>query len=766
MKTNNSKMKIRVLTLAVEAALFGMCAMPAHAEDDEAAALKTPTNFVEIGASNTSKSSAKFGEYTGLNKSGVDAVGNFSVRGGNAYGDGGGATRWSITGNDIGLTSRSLGAEVSNQGQWSLSIGYDELRHNITDSYQTPYQGSSGGNNFVLPAGFGTTSNTVTSLSAGQQAAFHTLDIGTSRKNGSFTAGYIFNRQWDVKLEYNHLDQSGSKLLGFGSMSNGGATGEAVSILPNPTNYTTDTVNLALNWTGDKGHLTGAYFGSFFREGYDRVTFQTFAGANNIQTMSTAPSNNFHQLNLTGGYAFSPKTKLTGGFSYGRNTQNDNFVVDPFMLVSAAPRSSLDGLVLTTHADVKVSDRSIKDLTLSAGIKYDERNNKTPAALYNFYAIDGAHPAKYSNTPLSNRKTQLELAGDYRLNKNQQIRLAYNFEDVKRWCDQYAGNASSGTLYGANGNCVVATGSQDNKLGATYKLKASEDVDLNVGYSYSKRKTDSDANAIAAFIGTNGGVAGQNAGDFRGFYPYFDASRNEQKLKAGANWQANENLSLGLNGQYTDDKYFDATYGVHKGNSWSLNLDATYAYSDNGSLSAYVSQEQRQRDMTNLQSIAAVTASATRVSSSGQTYPTWSNTLKDDDTTFGLGAKQKGFMGGKLELAGDFTYSLSKSTYSTLLDYSGLTSGSLPCNAPTVGECGSVPDIKNRITQLKLTGTYQVDKSSKVAVRYIYQQLKSTDYFYNGSQYGYTPTLLLPTNQQPGSYTVNVVAVSYIYSFK
>lgn len=784
MKMHNSKMRVSVLAFAVEGALIAMCTMPAHADDEEAAALKTPTNSVEIGVLNTSRSAAKFGQYTGLNKSGVDLEGNFSVRGGDAYGDGNGTTRWGVTGTDLGLTSRSLDAAMSNQGQWSLGIGYDELRHNLTDTYQTPYQGSMGGNSFVLPSGFGTTSNTVTSLSAGQQASFQTVDIGTTRKNTSLTAGYNLNSQWDIKFDYNHLDQSGAKLMGFGSMANGTTTGEAVSILPNPTNYKTDTLNLALNWASDKEHWTLSYFGSFFREGYDRVTFQTFAGANSIQTMSTPPSNDFHQLNLTGGYAFSAKMKLTGGLSYGRNTQSDAFVVDSFMMVTPAPQSSLDGLVVTSHADLKLTDQTIKDLALTAGIKYDKRDNRTASNLYKFNALDGSasHVANFPNTPYSNSKTQLELAGDYRLDKGQHVRLAYNRENVSRWCDQYAVGGSGAYVSGQNynnypagTNCVVATASKDDKLSATYKLKANDDVNMNVGYAYSKRITDSDPNAITARIGTNGNIDptaaastlvwGQNAGDFRGFYPFFDASRKEQMLKAGVNWQADDKLSLGLNGRYTDDNY-DSTYGVQNGNTWSLNLDAAYSYSENGSVSAYLTQEHRQRDLTDKQNAAAVTATATRLSVPANS--TWTDKLNDEDITIGLGVKQGGLVGGKLELAGDLTYSLGKTVYSTQLNYAGLTSGTpqLDCSAPSLLSCGQLPDIKNTMTQFKLTGTYQVDKSAKVALGYIFQQLKSNDYYYNGLQYGYTPNALMPTNQQSGSYSVNVLTATYIYSFK
>src|ERR1700739_3972053 len=82
MKTRDAKMKVSALTLAVQGVLVAMYAMPAHADDERAAALKVPTNSVEFGAIGVSRDSAKFGEYTGLNKSGGYFLGEFSVRDG------------------------------------------------------------------------------------------------------------------------------------------------------------------------------------------------------------------------------------------------------------------------------------------------------------------------------------------------------------------------------------------------------------------------------------------------------------------------------------------------------------------------------------------------------------------------------------------------------------------------------------------------------------------------------------------------------------
>lgn len=802
MRIRNDKMKAGALAAAVQGALLAMVAVPVHAEDQEVLALKMPTNFVEVGAMGASKDSAKFGEYTGTNKSGGDVVANFGVRGGDAYGDSNGTGRWAITGSDLGLTSRALSATIADQGRWNLGVGYDELRHNITDSYQTPYQGSMGGNSFVLPATFGailypTGALGTRTLTPDQVAAFHTVEVGTTRKNTSLSGGYNLNPEWKISFDYNHLDQSGAKLMAFSSdVFNAGilttGSAEKPAILPNPTNYTTDAINLALDWVGDKGHFTGAYHGSIFRDRYDRVTWTTFAVANSPDSMTTPPDNSLHQLNLSGGYALSPSTKLAGGLSYGRNTQNASFVVpDAGLMLAPLPAASLDGLVVTSHADLKLSSQTTKDLVLVAALKYDKRDNRSTSNFYDFNSLAGTAntAAHYPNTPFSNKKAQLELSGDYRLSKEQRLRLAYNHEDVRRWCNQYATSILYNYLPGTN--CVVATSSKDDKLSLGYKVKAASGVDLNAGYAYSDRKTDSDPLARVAFISANGGAVptpfanpivanplatnGLNGGDFVGFKPYFDASRRQQMAKAGANWQASEQFSLSFRGRLTDDKYTDAIYGVQKGNGWSLNLDATYAYSDNGSVFSYITQQHRQRDMTSLQlPLVALTATGTALAPTAANATrinvplgaTWSNKLTDQDITFGLGAKHSGLMDGRLELAGDLTYSVGRTGYGTLLNYAGLTTGGLTCADPSIGSCGTLPDFKNTLTQVKLRASYALNKQSKVALLAAYQKLTSDDWFYNIYQTGFTATSLMPTNQQSGSYSVSLVAVSYTYSFR
>ena len=155
MKVRNSHLKLSILSLAMMGVFSSMYA---YADDEEAAALMYPTSTVEVEAISVSTSSQKFGEYNGLNKQGVVPNGNLNVRGGDAYKDNanGGTQRWSIIGTDLGLSDRSASVGYSDQGNWGVGVGYDELTHNVSSGYQTPYQGAVGQNRFTT--GLGTVS--------------------------------------------------------------------------------------------------------------------------------------------------------------------------------------------------------------------------------------------------------------------------------------------------------------------------------------------------------------------------------------------------------------------------------------------------------------------------------------------------------------------------------------------------------------------------------------------------------------------------------
>ena len=842
MKTRNEKYAVRVLTLAVQSALAAMIAAPfaVNAQTASVAELTRPDNYIEIGATNVDKSSAKFGQYNGLNKGQGSLIGNLKVEGGDAY-DGTGTTRYEFTGRDLGTTSREVGVSVGEQGLWSLKFGFDELQHNLSDTYQTPYVESAGGNKFTLPSTFGyintagytaipanlivagsgaaalaTGNNWVAgtrNMTQAQQNAFHTEAIGTNRQNTSFAAGLEISRQWNIQFDINRLDQTGAKLQSVATQSYStvavptfasAVTGATTSTWKNqgsiqamsPTNYQTDTINLAVNWVGEKAYVSAGYFGSFFRDGYNSYSVMSplangtgsalVAGAGSLlnqpalvagcgagvpcyptETMSTAPSNSLNQFNLSGGYTFSEKTKLVGGASFGRNTQSDTFMNDPLAPLLPAG-SSLNGLVETTNAYLKLTDKSITDLTLTAGAKYNERNNKTTSSLYKFFNI-GTNPTAVAlaaatgstsvvNTPYSNRKSQFDLGADYKLGKGNSIRADYQHEDIVRWCNGVAANPNSGTATSpapaAGTQCVIAPNSGEDKLNLSYRNTLIQDVAFGVGLGYGSKKSSYDPMFYTPYA-----IAGN---EYNGYRPFFEASRDQNVVKGNVSWQASDALSFSANAKYSQDKYTDASLGDQDGSTQALNLDSTYAFSENGSVSVYASWQEKNRK-------ALLTNNGTKSPIGTQTAATafWNNVQKDTDNTVGVNFTQKGLMAGKLTLIGDLTYSRDLTGQSVQDAGLNTTKNSTNyCYLSNIGTCGDYPNVVNELLQLSLVGNYAVSKKSTISVSYQYSKLSSNDYFYNGYQYGYTANAQLPTNEVAPSYEVQAVGISYTYSFK
>ena len=126
----------------------------AQAASDEAsvAQLTQPTNTVEIGGGSVSHASPKAGEYDGTGRQGTYFIGNFDLRGGAAYNEND-ATRWRLSGTNLGLETRNIRMEYGAQGSYRIYFEYDELLRNgsaVYPSIASPYLGA-GGTSLTLP---------------------------------------------------------------------------------------------------------------------------------------------------------------------------------------------------------------------------------------------------------------------------------------------------------------------------------------------------------------------------------------------------------------------------------------------------------------------------------------------------------------------------------------------------------------------------------------------------------------------------------------
>jgi MtrB/PioB family decaheme-associated outer membrane protein len=780
--------RARTLVLALQAALAVIAMAGAGAaradEEGDVAALVKPTNTVEVGVGVNSDKSAKFGEYNGLHRKGPDLIGNLSVRGGDAWGQGTGTRWWNIYGTDLGTDSRYLKGEYGDQGRWNFGVEYDSLSHRFTDTYQTPLSGTNGGNAFIMPRGFGVVSNQTGANPSGTQALtptqksfFHTQDVHSDRNTTTLSGGYDFNERWNARVSWGHVQQSGAKLMSSGTDPNvlpSGATfagykpgAESIQLIMNPTSYTTDNVTAELNWVGERAFMTTTATYSHFVDNTSTVSFSnpftsanvpngTLLGGGNtdfpINQLSTMPGNTLMQLGANGGYNFSRATRLVGGLSVASTKQDDPYVNQNQMQPGGLPQNSLNGNVRTTHADLRLTDRSIKQLTLGGAYKYDERDNRTGSATYSFLDIGGAKETSV-NTPMSYRHQQFEVTGDYAFATAQNLHVALGRDEMHRWCRNDLANNARGSLSATNAgyyttaSCAQVPDSSENKLSATYRMQATEDVRFRLTGNYGDRSSTVNPSFYNPMQANNQGF------ENFGYLAFFQASRRETGGKATVDWQANKALDLSLTGSIASDDYKDSALGVQTGKSNSLSLDANYAFSPATTATAYTTWQHRSRDLLTANGRNAVAPLAT----------TWTNSLSDDTTSVGVSVKDHSFVHGKLELRGDLAYSLGVTGQSTSLNYA-----SASCNTPsTTGfVCGALPDIRSKMVQLNFSGTYQIDKNSAFLMGLLFQKLNADDYLYNFYQMGFTGQTTMPTNQQTPSYTQYRVMVGYRYSFQ
>jgi MtrB/PioB family decaheme-associated outer membrane protein len=689
MKTRQEGFNMRASMLATRAALAALVAAPAaYAADGDANLIREltqPTSVLEAGLGYVTQDSFKFGEYNGLFRKGAFGILNLDVRGGGTW-DSNDPTRWRIVGTDLGLEDRDLHVEYGQQGTFRVNVGYDELRRNRSDSYQTPYLGA-GTDTLTLPPGWikpivpqvsGSAINfralspitglapalaagVVTQPTAAQQAtvnkiigadvpAFNSVDLSTKRKavDGGFT--YEIDRHWELKVSAKHERKEGLKPLGAVTSQ----VSEYASILPDPIDQTTDQYNVSLTFTAEKGFVQLAYYGSVFHNDIQSVTWQDANDPTKTATLASAPSNDFHQILLTGGYTFAPSTKLVLNASYGRNTQNDQFVLfgQNSQFPVGFPASSLNGLVVTKAFNAKLTSKPVKGLNLVAAYKFDDRDNDTPVRTFIFQDANEARAAAaspfnaalglpantlgsniniYANRPYSKKVNQFDLDGNYQVARGQVVAAGYEYQQIDRQCD------------GSWINCADAPKSRENTGRLEWRTNAIENVTTRLAYAYSERRVDYDENAFLALVpmanvvpagGATisayqyllatgltgfGPVAGfpltpltgdaaifspnnnilpqalygsrNNFNEEVGMRRFNMADRNRHKLRGSVNWDANDQFSLQGSLEYNKDDYDNSIYGLRNAENWALNLEGSYALTGDLTANAFYTHE-------------------------------------------------------------------------------------------------------------------------------------------------------------------------------
>lgn len=520
MKTNQMAFARRSIAAATHAALMSLAlAGVAHAADEAdpaVTALTTPASSVEVGVQHVSEDSYKFGEYNGDRTKGYLLNGGFDLRGGGTW-DSGDATRWRLFGRNLGLDNRSLGGEYGEQGKYRLTFGFDELYRARSDSYNSPYMGI-GSNHLTLSSNWpiatyvpGPTNGVAQAssygnaknLSAAELGDFHTVDLHTERRKTSL--GLIANAssRWDLRLSTDIEEKDGLKPTGALIDLTTPTSGDRSVILPEPIHFRTVQLNASAAYTEEKYYFRAAYYGSKFSNAVKSLSFMdpyqqpgaygAGAGVLSSGVLGTAPDNEFHQFNLSGGYDFTRSTRLAVTAVYGVGKQDQTYLsADPSNSATyALPQASLGGEVDVHTYTAKLTSHPLPRLNIAVNAKLDERINKTAVNTYNMPDAEGDLGSldTRSNTPFSKKVRQFDFDADYRLARGQWLKFGYSNQDIDRWCN--------GTWFA----CSDAGQTKENSTKLEYRTSMTESLSGRLGWTHSRRTADGynpDANILAS----------------------------------------------------------------------------------------------------------------------------------------------------------------------------------------------------------------------------------------------------------------------------
>ena len=711
--------------LAAALASGSLCAQEADEADDEAddtdLMLEEQTvvkNYVEIGLGNVSDSSYRFGRYTGMEDEGLFPVVNVDIFRRGPW-DSDDAGYWRVTGRNLGLDSRDLLVEAGRQGAWNFHIGFDQIPHYQTEDTQTVFQGA-GSTNLTLPTGWvpGQTTATMTQLVPN----LRTFGIEHKRERFDIGGDIVLPSGWSFEVNYNLEQKDGNKTIAL-TIGNSGGNPRAI-IAPEPVDYETRTVDAALSFADTTKQLTLGYYGSFFDNGNNSLIWQnpysTISGwtptaqvgyPNGQGQMHLEPDNDFHQLNLSGGWSFSKTTRLSGDISFGRGTQDQAFLpytINPLLaatITQPLPVDSLDGEVDTTHIALRFTTRPFDSLTLGASYKFDERDNKTHH--YEFVYIGGDSLAqnvaatsgqRRYNEPKSYQDEYFKLDGNWNASDwlrvtgearwRQTERPHQEREEIDE--DLYTLNFAIDTGGFLNGGLRMSSSDRDG--GSEYLGYETLIGGYAPGYY----------NTLVPFVD---GFPFENHPDLRKFN---QADRERLDGELYASFMPVEEVSVSASVSYAEDDYNNSLKGLTFSRVSAYNVDVAWAPSSAISAYAFASEERYKNDQD-----GSSFGGATRGVQIYDPARAWNVKSRDYVFTYGLGVNAK-FMEDKLTVGVDWVDSAADSDVLTTVG-SGLTRANLPTST-------------SDLTSASLYGDYAWRRNIVFRLRFAYEQFESTDW--------------------------------------
>jgi MtrB/PioB family decaheme-associated outer membrane protein len=588
-----------LLTLAVASILSAAgsaSAEPAAADTSEWSCSKCPfdrgyRSEVELGGAYVDESSAKFGDYTGLDEEGGYLIANAAGR---ASKESGYYLDYQLV--NLGLSSREVGIEGGKQGRYEFALTYDRIPHTIWDTTETPYAGN-GGNVLTLPSGWVDAGST-----AGMTAlpgSLRNVDVGLDRDRYGAAGAFWFAENLKLDVDYRRDDRSGTRTK-FGSF------GSTSTQMLRPIDDATDRLDANLryesgNWFARVGFSGSLYDTKAASLRWDNPFTAMVPGAD-VGQMALEPDNQYYEFNASTGWFNLPwNSTVALSVATGEGKQDTGFLpytINPTIATDPLPYGNLDGKVSVNRADLSVSSRPLERLRLRGAVTWDERDNETRQAVYTSPIYTDLFPMQDQpeNPAYDFERTRLYGSADYEVFDQFTLGVGGEYRDLDR----------KGTEQEVRNDTTI-----DGWGSIQYRPSGYLGV-LVKGGARERTRDDGYNTDVAVQNGQNPLLRKYNMA-------YLYQSYAEGNVNVGLGKLP---LTLGASGYYSDDSYNLSQLGVTSGISRRYGLDLTWAV--NEQVSAWVSGGEEKVD-------------ARTFGSSVFGDPDWRAFVEDDFTTFGGG---------------------------------------------------------------------------------------------------------------------------------
>lgn len=761
--------------LPIAAATVLVCSASYAQTSADAQALTSPDSTsisVGVGAVNNTRDALRFGQYTGLNKDASALVDFEMIKRDEATGTG-----MRFTGRNLGLDTRELNYTRQKQGDWGFALDYNEIVRN------DPYVINTG------MTGIGTTTPTINLIARPAMPAAWATDNGYTASNGVLghdeqlqvkrTALGLSGEKWispnlQLELSFRNENKTGARLfgrVGIGSSdmqattATSGLGAYALLLTPEPIDSAIRSLEAKLNFNQGALALSAGYYGSFFTNNngslnpvlagasLNRGALLAGAGCSLVapwtscsvqqqaqSSVALPPDNQAHQFYASGTYALTQATRTNFKLSYTHATQDESFA--GMGLTSSGP-TSLGGVVDTTLAQIGLTSKASKALTINASLRYEDRADKTQVAVYNFGKLGGALDATTNWASGSQTRTSAKVDGIYRLGNGYSTTVGLNWD--RNTTPLPPANTAIFAAQVLFRETLSETG-----LHATVRKAMSESLNGALSLELKQRRGDDNGwftttgtagNAVVAFDPASAATGNRVLPDM-----YMD--RDRSRVRANVDWDANDKLSLQAVLEHGQDDYKRAwnvapqliptIAGARTVSTDSLTLDSSYQLASDWRLGAYWTHSENRWNVNKVN--------------------LGDDTKNASDT---LGITVKGKVNPKLSVGVDLTATQDKTTFNNVVATSA--SGNIVGWAGQTLPGNYLPDINYTTTKLNLFAVYEVDKKSALKFNVAYQKFSTDDWQwgYNGVPFVYSDNTTVSNPDQ----SLTFLGVTYIYKF-